>query len=89
MTTEEAIDNIVGFLLDEYDVDVVFDSDESGTYSPDARIIGIKDTDPKKSSCSSCYTKQDTQRSIATKENFPDSQRKKSLGWKAGTWHRH
>ena len=47
MTTEEAIDNVVGFLLDEYDVDVVFDDDETGTYSPDARVIGIKDTDPE------------------------------------------
>ena len=31
MTTEEAIDNVVGFLLDEYNVDVVFDDDEAGT----------------------------------------------------------
>ena len=47
MTTEEAIDNIVGFLLDEYDVDVVFDDDETGTYSPDARVIGINNTEPE------------------------------------------
>ena len=47
MTTEEAIDNVVGFLLDEYDVDVVFDDDETGTYSPDARVIGINNTDPE------------------------------------------
>ena len=47
MTTEDDIDNIVGFLLDEYNVDVVFDDDETGTYSPDARVIGIKDTDPE------------------------------------------
>jgi|TARA_R110000744_G_scaffold1634_2_gene5815 hypothetical protein len=47
MTTEEAIDNVVGFLLDEYNVDVVFDDDEVGTYSPDARVIGINDTEPE------------------------------------------
>ena len=47
MTTEEAIDNVVCFLLDEYDVDVVFDDDETGTYSPDARVIGINNTDPE------------------------------------------
>ena len=47
MTTEEAIDNVVGFLLDEYSVDVVFDDDEVGTYSPDARVIGINDTEPE------------------------------------------
>ena len=68
---EDDIDNIVGFLLDEYDVDVVFDDDEVGTYSPDARVIGIKDTDPEEEQ-SSCYTKRDTQRFTATKENFPD-----------------
>jgi len=44
---EDDIDNVVGFLLDEYNVDVVFDDDETGTYSPDARVIGIKDTDPE------------------------------------------
>ena len=25
----------------------LFDDDETGTYSPDARVIGIKDTDPE------------------------------------------
>ena len=47
MNNDDAIDNIVAYLLDEYDVDVVFDDDEIGTYSREAKVIGINDTDTK------------------------------------------
>ncbi len=45
MNNDDAIDNIVAYLLDEYDVDVVFGDDEIGTYSREAKVIGINDTD--------------------------------------------